>query len=317
MKPAPHPITRILSGDKVIDSRLLNVLGAQAFRTVSAQLVHSMRRVPVGKAVATDVDELRAQGLLVMNAFMPQQCFEGILEECAFIEQQSDRTLTTRQGPVTHTAVGVAEFGPRLLPRICEFLADKRLVSILRAVEKWPFGELAHYAIFERLLREDPQTTAAEDPQTRLHSDIFFASHKAWLYLDEVRLEDGPLAYVRRSHRLTSTRLFEIYRDSHRRDRSDDPSRRIRKEERDHLDQPETVVICPPNTLVIANVCGYHRRLSAAGGGRRRALAVSLRSNPFLAHALRARLAEHAGLYELLRGVKRKLAGFIVRDNGL
>jgi len=317
MKTAPHPITRILSADKVIDSRLLNVLGAQAFRTVSARLVHSTRRAPIDEAVANNVDELRTEGLLVMNAFVPQSCFEGILQECAFLEQQSDRTLTTRQGPVTHTAVGVEEFGPRLLPRICECLADDRLVSILRAVEKWPFGELAHYAIFERLLREEPQTAAAEDPQTRLHSDIFFPSHKAWLYLDEVRLEDGPLAYVRRSHRLTRTRLVEIHRDSYRRDRSDDPSRRIRKEERDRLDRPETVVICPPNTLVIANVCGYHRRLSAAGGGRRRALAVSLRSNPFLAHALRARLAEHAGLYELLRGVKRKLAGFMVRDSGL
>jgi hypothetical protein len=74
------------------------------------------------------------------------------------------------------------------------------------------------------------------------------------------------------------------------------------------MNLPETIVTCPRNTLVVANVCGYHRRLQGQAGRQRQALALSLRGHPFLAHALRARLAEHAGLYEALRKAKRPFA---------
>ena len=31
------------------------------------------------------------------------------------------------------------------------------------------------------------------DPESELHSDIFFTTHKVWFYLSDVRLESGPL----------------------------------------------------------------------------------------------------------------------------
>jgi hypothetical protein len=48
---------------------------------------------------------------------------------------------------------------------------------------------------------------APPDPQTALHSDISYPSMKAWLYLTDVALEDGPFVYVPGSHRATPARL--------------------------------------------------------------------------------------------------------------
>jgi hypothetical protein len=40
------------------------------------------------------------------------------------------------------------------------------------------------------------EDTGGQDPQTELHSDIYFTSHKAWFYLTDVTLASGPLLGV-------------------------------------------------------------------------------------------------------------------------
>ncbi|HYE73615.1 MAG TPA: hypothetical protein VEF04_09790, partial [Blastocatellia bacterium] len=117
-----------------------------------------------------------------------------------------------------------------------------------------------------------------QDPESVLHSDIFFNSHKSWLYLTDVELEHGPLVFVKRSHRLSLKQLKFVYQESCHENRG---SRRITQDELKSLGLEETVFTCPKNTLVIANTLGYHRRLRGEPGRVRYALHMQLRTNPF------------------------------------
>ena len=117
-----------------------------------------------------------------------------------------------------------------------------------------------------------------KDPETDMHSDIFFHTHKAWLYLSDVEEKDSPLCFVKGTHQLTLRRCKEIYRHSNH---PLTPSRRISPEEFAASGQEETVLTVPANTLVVANVSAYHRRKAGHPGGERWAIIISTRSHPF------------------------------------
>jgi len=78
-------------------------------------------------------------------------------------------------------------------------LADGAYMYLTRAGQPEPSRDSC-YSIPSRPAR--PTTSRSEaDPQTELHSDIFFNTHKAWLYLDDVRREHGPRGANRQTDR--------------------------------------------------------------------------------------------------------------------
>ena len=149
-----------------------------------------------------------------------------------------------------------------MLPYTYKFLTEPRLHAILEAAEKRPLGYLAGHRVLERLI-QGPVGEPEDDPETELHNDTYFSNHKAWLYLNDVEMENGPFVYVKRSHRLSPTQLYYVYRESCTRNQG---ARRVARDELERLGLQETIVTCPKNTLVIANVFGFHRRLRGRPG---------------------------------------------------
>jgi phytanoyl-CoA dioxygenase PhyH len=275
-------LTRIPSGDKIIESRLLNVLGVQVLRTIAARTIYNARFAHVNDSIKDTVDELRREGIVVWPDFLPTGQFEAVRRESeVLLAKNHGAFVVDMQGPNGVESARVANLGERVLPNTYRLLADPRLQAVFESAEKRRLGSLVAYAEIERLI-QGPDG-AQEDPEARLHSDVFYNTHKAWLYLTDVTAEDGPFAYVRRSHWLTLVQLRHIYAASDRRRRSENHSRRIKAEEIEALGLRETVLTCPRNTLVIANTCGYHRRLRGRPGLTRVAVHLSVRANPFTA----------------------------------
>lgn len=301
------PVGRLFSRDKVIDSRVLNLMGAQVFRTLVARFAYNTRHVTVTEAVAKEVAELRREGMVVLPDFLPPDRFERVRAECAWLDGQRDQMETSTHGSSILEVFEIRNFSDDVLPSIYEFYDDPRLRGIVTAAEQWPLDGLAQYGKREYLTQKE--SSGEVDPQTELHSDIFFNTHKAWFYLDDVRREHGPLVYVKGSHRVTLARLLFMYRDSWLRDPASDPSRRISPEEQRRLEVEETVVTCPRNTLVVVNACGYHRRLPGRPGRKRCALHLSVRTDPFAARGIRSRLARYPGVYSFLRRSRQAWRG--------
>ncbi|WP_428240463.1 phytanoyl-CoA dioxygenase family protein [Gynuella sp.] len=128
----------------------------------------------------------------------------------------------------------------------------------------------------------------SHDLQKDFHRDTFFSAMKFWYFPQEVTLADGPFIYVPGSHRLTPLRLqWEHDTAMAAIETQTQPnvggSFRIAESQLPQLDLPDPVAVtCPANTLVIANVFGFHRRGDAEGGRPRLSVYGWQRPSPFV-----------------------------------
>ena len=123
---------------------------------------------------------------------------------------------------------------------------------------------------------------------TTLHSDTFQSTAKAWLYLEDVDVEDGPFVYVPGSHRMTPERL------AWERAQSIDAAHaangiHANGSFRVTADALAAMGFPPPkplpakaNTLIVADTRGFHARGKSAWPSVRPAIYATLRGNPFM-----------------------------------
>lgn len=132
------------------------------------------------------------------------------------------------------------------------------------------------------------------DVQKRIHSDTYFSALKFWYFPEDVTLEDGPFEYVIGSHALNLERLKWIHEQSmsYYDGSLDTASRTYGHAEGSLTAFPEEIrrmnypTIMPmtvkADTLVIANVFGFHARGNATGTRIRNSIHGSIRfENPF------------------------------------
>ena len=272
-----NPLVRSITHDKLVNSSLLNRLGMQVFRTIAAKALYKVRPAKVDTSVRQQVTELQREGMIVIPNFLPEEVFEGVQNEC--ISALDKETIPNEIHDHGATKVKIARLNKvadEQFPNTLRFYADPLIKHVFEAVEKRKFTDTASLWGAEHVTQGPADE---EDRESSLHSDIFYNTHKAWLYLTDVEEKDGPLVFVRRSHKTSLNQLGHIYRHSVS---PAQKSRRVQQAELDQMGLKEEIMVSPKNTLVIANTCGYHRRLKGQPGGQRYALHVSMRSQPFM-----------------------------------
>ncbi len=124
------------------------------------------------------------------------------------------------------------------------------------------------------------------DLQRRPHRDTFHSTIKLWLFLDDVPERAGPLMYPPGSHRMTRRRIRWEHGKAVAASALDATDRggAFRIDARE-LAEIEVPALRPypvaANTLVLADVRGFHARGHAAAGAQRLALYGNLRFWPF------------------------------------
>jgi hypothetical protein len=292
-------LSQVLTGKKIVESKLLNILGVQVFRAVAAHAFQDLHEMRGASAVSHELDELRREGLIKLRDFLQPDHFAELRREWFTLAESTKKLVIERHGPNSLAKIRIRHSDTTELPGIRRFLDDPRLRQILAAIQRRHPDDVDTNAWWECLTQGQG---GVGDPQTFLHSDTFFHTYKAWFYLDDVDLEHGPLAYVPHSHHLSCARLFYMYRESCTRE-AKDGYERVSGEYQERLGLRETVITCPRNTLVVADTCGYHRRLPGEPGWSRRALYLDLRPDPF--QMLWAKLARRRRLHAILRYAKR------------
>ena len=173
---------------------------------------------------------------------------------------------------------------PGELPRAAALGRDPRLNTWSRQVIGVPMDP-RRLDVYLTVHGEESRTP---DLQKELHRDTFFRALKYWYFLRPVTPEDGPFEYVPGSHRLDPVRLRWEQSTAeaairHRRQPDVSGSFRIRPEALVDLGLPQPVSLsCPANTLLLADVFGFHRRGAALPGRQRLALYGWNRPYPFL-----------------------------------
>lgn len=267
-----------------IGSAWLNRLGLHVARVAVAHALYRFRLFLLSPlAASAERREFLERGLLVKRDFLPPEQFAALAAEIAGY-----------RGEIRELVEGDTETQRLFLTRevraglpACEALTRHppldRLLRYTSSKNRPPF-------FFIENLKQHARPGGAPDPQKDLHMDTFHPCVKAWLYLDDVDERNGPFTYVPGSHRLTWARLRWEYRESlaasrgaERHDgRYWDGSFRIDRAGLRELGLPDPQPMAvPANTLVIANVRGFHCRGDAAVPSTRLTIWMQARDNPF------------------------------------
>lgn len=276
------PILKVFSAEKLVKSYFFNSMGLQVFRMKLAQKIYESKNTIVPNSITDDYKRVLFDGVLQVDNFLDDSDIKNIKKECEQILEEGEyKKFGRRDGPNTIYMLDIFSLELRKYPAIEKLLNNQYLNQMFSALEKRKISIAKKDIIVQFQYLVQGEDNGSLDPETELHSDTFFNTHKAWLYLDNVGYDNGPFVFVKKSqninlpNRLKREKEFSMNLESK-------GSRRVNEEEVKELGLYEEPFLCSENTLVIANTLGYHRRLRGKAGSDRLTIAFSARSNPFL-----------------------------------
>ncbi|WP_428267622.1 phytanoyl-CoA dioxygenase family protein [Haliangium sp.] len=286
-------------GGRWVGSPTLNRLGLHPARIALSELCLRARRRQLKPLGTPDwLATLRREGVVVWPDFLASDFFEAVRAEVVAHMDELEQAVPLPRGTVRG-------FGPRrpfeggfdrfdggtlnrfapiteiTTPFAASAVRDPRLAA-LSSVAAGFRHRPGRYWLYQTVHGDEDRVP---DLQKVLHRDTFHPTVKLWLFLDDVREEDGPFVYVPGSHRMSAARLRWEYQHALA---ASAPG--ARKGGAFRISEAEVAELGLPaprsypvraNTLVVADVHGFHRRGDARPGARRLALYASLRKWPF------------------------------------
>ena len=265
----------------VIGNSYLNKKGLHLFRMKSAHLIASLhRRALFHNVKAQYREQYDKQGYICIENYLPSSSFATLKKN--ILSGQWNR-LDMNQGGVTTRRVlldaASLPTSQKILKQLIKSKILKNLIRYVAGTGGEPIYSLQ--AIFAGQSRRN------NDPQSDFHSDAFHSTAKAWYFLEDVSIDEGPFAYVPGSHQLTPERLDWEYQQSCK--AAKHPIRyhargSFRATKADLLQMnypPPKLFNVRANTLVIGNTMGFHRRTPSPKATIRVELYATLRRNPF------------------------------------
>lgn len=265
----------------VIGSPALNRMGLHVARKRLAHAMSDWRRRRLAHLIRPeDVAAFREEGFVERRGFLPERDFAALRREVLAFAAPA-RQMT--QGDAVTRRVALDRRALARLPALAAMLESPEWLGLMRYAASFALEPIVYIQTIFSHAR-----AGERDPQTNFHADSFHPSMKAWLFLTDVAEEDGPLTYVPGSHRLTQRRLAWERRASITAAESPDQhngegSFRITKAELKRLGYgPPRAFAVPANTLVVADMAGFHARGASTRPSVRMEIWAFGRRNPFL-----------------------------------
>lgn len=264
----------------ILGSRRLNEKGLHVRRLKAAQAMAAFRRRRLAAQVSeADRQAYHRDGFVMRENFLPEEVFRRLKQEIYEtdwdVREMRQGNAVTRRILLDHAELK----GPQ--PGLADFIRNPEVLGLIRyAASTGGNPVFSLQAIFAG-------DEGSVDPQTTFHADTFQPNAKAWFFLHDVGIEDGPFAYVPGSHRLDEARLAWEREQSlgaaahpvvyHARG-----SFRAYPEDLQRMGLPEPKrMVVKANTLVVGDTFGFHARTASAKPTTRIEIYASLRRNPF------------------------------------
>ena len=264
----------------VLGSRTLNRWGLHVARRRTAARLAALRRWQLARHLGeAEVAAFDREGYFVWYDALPRGVFAQLREEVAALQGPAREM---RQGCAVTRRIGLDDAQLQALPACRAFVKGEDVLARIHYAAS--YGGEPTFCV--QSIISDP-AVAEPDPQTVFHSDTFHPTAKAWLFLVDVGMDDGPFAYVPGSHRVTERRLGWEYQQSlDARESSDcmhgEGSFRVDEDVLPSLElpPPERFAV-PANTLIIADTSGFHARTPSRRASCRVEIYATLRRAPF------------------------------------
>jgi hypothetical protein len=279
----------------------LNRLGMHRKRVKAAQAISRFRRAQTVRPRNAEERHLDEHGFVAIPNFLPDDKFAALRDEAhAAVEEAASATPLPASpevwgfGDSDRHDWGFDRFDGSTLnrfirpgPHAAAFARNPRFRRLARIVTGKAMPVRRNW-LYQTVNGDEEEI---HDIQREFHRDTFFNAMKYWYFIDPVETDDGPFVYVPGSHLLTPERLAWEQKKAnaavHARIKGDrggmTGSFRIEERELARLGLPApSAYPVPGNTLIVANVFGFHRRGDAAPGTGRLSLYGNHRPQPFI-----------------------------------
>ncbi len=264
----------------ILGNKLLNRLGLHVFRILCAHAMTHWRWFLLrGRATKEERKHYQEDGFLIKKDYLPSEHFQALYNE---VLQINEPIREMQQGDAITRRIFLDDDTLARLPACSHMLQSDTFLNRIRYCSSKLSRPFMHIQSIK-----NHYIQGIADPQRTLHSDTFHPTVKAWFFLEEVTLDNGPFSYVPGSHKLSLRRLAWEYQKSleasHESNHySAKGSFRVEAEDMDKLQlAPAKSFTVPANTLIIANTHGFHCRGAALKKSSRLEFWLSSRSNPF------------------------------------
>lgn len=275
----------IVSQNHIVPSPLANKLGVPVFRTLVADILIKLRRFKNCRPKNDFENQLIKNGIVVIPNFLPDEDFKELKSDFDKNISSSEKVKITRKGSMQVNIRTVDNNDFEKFPSIKKFAQNKQLIRLISVGEGIRIVDQLKKFNLEKTIFGDP--TKDTDQNVPFHADSHFHSHKVLFYMSDVTEEGGPFIYCKNSHLNNLDRLLFEFKRGQLKDAHIN-GWRIQQ----HLDkkffnnyfsklkEKEYKVACPANTLVIANVHGFHKRGESIPGVERSLIRIPSRYNP-------------------------------------
>ena len=270
-----------------------NRLGLQVYRTLAKNLTWRVRKRSVDADLKGFAEILDRDGILVLHNFLPADEFLAVSAE--YHLAMDGRELEAYHGAgnakLFRLQIPVSEASSNFRQTIRSFGENDsldRLASrvINRSIRFRP-------NIFLDKYQAAAGSTIDNDIENILHADLHTPTVKMFFYLNKVDETNGPFVYAKGSHKLNVYRLLHEFDLSVRQaklkkglsvrstlleERGGETRNVIRPWFLKKMGVKETKLCVEPNTLVIANNMGFHRRGEFTSETPREALLINYRN---------------------------------------
>lgn len=276
--------SRVKSFEKnsLLGNKFLNTKGLHIWRISISQKLASIRRRSLAYLITKEQrDSYERDGFVRIENFLDSKTFDILLDE---INKTNFERVDMHQGSAITRRSMIDDIDLKSCPALQKAKNDKRMLNLIRYVASY-YGQ--PLITLQTVLAKPSENNKSIDPQTKVHSDTFHPTAKAWLFLSDVNIDDGPFSYVVGSHKFTKERYdwekeISISYDKAENTNSRGGSLRISVEKLKELGYPSpTAMTVKANTLIVANTNGFHARCVSEKANVRMEIYSSLRRNPF------------------------------------
>jgi hypothetical protein len=265
----------IFSMKACLDNLVLNILGIQVFRILVARGKLKLRRLFLYDRECEFSNILIKDGFVAIESFLSDEEFKALKEDTEIVYSGKESKIID---PAYPEDLLMYSYDDSLMKNFDSFkkLTENPLIKkifknvmvVEQHINNWNL---------QKLVYEDKSDIY--DSQNILHVDTFFTNLKLFFYLEDTGENDAPFKYSKGSHIFSFKRLKFDYLRSIKNIR--EGAWAIKSSEYDQLNLDPKPAVFKANTLVLADVSGFHGRGTSHPGLIRKTVRASLRLSPF------------------------------------
>lgn len=262
----------------------LNKFGYQYARVALSHFVYNVRRASQN-GTDEDIMIIERDGIVSLDDFLSADDFITLKKLVNKMDEEgSFKTEENRNGSGvtwTHGAIPTNdEDGAWIVEKIAN---NDRLIKVIEAVSNRKVKRLPQ-VVYQKL-HLPVGSTHEKDVDVTLHADRHYVTLKAYFGLHDITADNGAYIWCPGSHKLNQERLrhefeYSIREAQFRKFGIDniDPQliengrNAIHPDFRDGMALEEVTINSKPNTMVVSNNCGFHKRGTLSEGQTRQQL---------------------------------------------